>query len=118
MIKRFNKFCLNAWNGKAPLLTVFWGLWFPGQIFIWLLNYILFYLVIFLLGEDAVRSLENLSGPAVIPYIIMGAVQIGIEIFLIRCVWKCSWNVKNRVWGYLARIAIALVVLQYLLMVF
>ena len=86
---------LSYWNGKQKLWKAFWIVGVLGRILI--ATFIIFFT---LLGQSLglTWSILILSFVFILIYIIWSFVSI----------WQCSFNVKNKIWGHLARIFVSM----------
>ncbi len=93
-----NSFLKAAWCGMKPLWLIFW----PFYLF---LHGILFYLDgVVKSGQFTVSSWDMAHFMLFTP----------IAIWAI-CVWRCSVNCSDKIWGVLARLGVASVFLEYLI---
>ena len=94
LTKKFEQFLLSYWNGEQKLWKAFWIIGIIGRIL--LASFVIFFAI---LGKSLglTWSITILSFILVIIYILWSFVSI----------WKCAFNVKNKTWGYAARIFIS-----------
>ena len=87
-----SKVIQSAWNGNERLTLVFWGYYVLGTSGI-----------SFLLGLVLVM-------PVLSDILILrtGVIFLGLTYFIwvVVSVWQCAFNVKNKIYGYIARIIV------------
>lgn len=95
LIDKLDNFLLNYWNGKEKLWKAFWIMGFLFQfIFIFiliLLNYLGLYIGLTWSIKIIIFLISNLY-----------------TIWIFVSIWNCAYNVKNKIWGDLARTIIIL----------
>ena len=95
LFEDLESFLLNYWNGKKKLWQAFWLIGIFGRILLAI------FIVIFTLIGKAIGltwSIGILSLIFILIYIIWSFVSI----------WRCAFNVKNRIWGHIARVFISM----------
>ncbi len=97
-------FFLRAWRGEEPLWRVFWVYGVVVGIVITIV--------------DSVLS-SFIHGIAYAPFFIF---MLAYTVWNIVATWRCAFNAKRRLWGYIARVIMAtssiVVLLSLLLMIF
>ena len=86
---------LSYWNGKQKLWKAFWLIGILGRIIV--ATIIILFSTIFT-SIGLTWSIKILSIIFMISYVIWSFVSI----------WRCAFNVKNKNWGYVARLFITL----------
>ena len=101
------KYILKAWHGEESLKKVFWIYSILGLLlFSFLLNFLQ------LVGVSAEENGHSTNGLLS----LMVALTIGFIVYMIWALgslWKCSFNVKWKWWGYLSRLYILWFVLAF-----
>jgi len=83
---------LSYWNGNAPLYRAFWLVYFLGIGLVRLLSQ-------FILSLD----ITPLT-------IIAFCIFVFYLLFSFIAVWRCAWNTKRKMWGYISRVCVLLTV--------
>ena len=104
-MKKYLKKCLN---GEEKLWKVFWLLNFLGGFIVSLLVTLAVFQFLATPILEITHNNKDLSFLLMhIPSILLGVTGLlfGIwyEIVALISLWKCSWNCKHKIWGYLAR---------------
>ena len=94
-LNKIENFLLSYWNGEQKLWKAFWLM---GFVFQFLFLYFLLFLLYLGLLIGLTWSIK------VTIFIISNIYQIWILV----SVWNCAYNVKNKNWGYVARIIVVL----------
>ena len=93
-------FISRSWKGETKLWKIFWsGILLP-QIIGFLVG---FFVSLYVLGSGADKATANESmrnALTSLPWMIGVCIYY---ILLCICVWRCSFNVKDRPWAYAAR---------------
>ena len=93
---------LSYWNGKQKLWKAFWLIGFVLQ-FVLIIFFGIFNLIGIALGLT--WSIK----------IIIFLINIIYTIWVLVSIWNCAYNVKNKIWGDLSRVIVALnVILLFL----
>jgi hypothetical protein len=104
-VKKYLRKCLK---GEEKLWKVFWLFnIFGGSIISVIGTLAMFQFLIAPIMEVTINDQELSSLIKYIPGILIGTAVvlfcIWFDIVTLISLWKCSWNSKNRIWGYLAR---------------
>ena len=91
----FEKLFLSYWYGEKKLWKAFWLIGMLGRIIV--ATIIILFSTIFT-SIGLTWSIKILSIIFMISYVIWSFVSI----------WRCAFNVKNKNWGYVARLFITL----------
>jgi hypothetical protein len=73
------------WQGEASLVSAYW--------FVGVLGGFLFSVLFYMFLETPIIDLVFIAW---VPYFIFALVSI----------WRCAWNAKRKVWGYIARLIV------------
>ena len=87
---------MAAWNGKEKLWKVFW-------------------LYNFLLGTLLLSAMDYLVGLGTVIEVITYLIVLVWAVWVLVSLWRCAFNAKWRIWGYLARALVVLTVLMAML---
>lgn len=107
------KFIKNCWNGEERLSVVFW-IWgvLVNSILSFLIEIILWpFVFVPLANMQLGRSIESIGYLNILLMIVVisiAIVAIVYEIWVIVSIWRCSWNAKNKYWGWVARMVFIL----------
>ncbi len=83
------------WKGEERLVIVYWGS--------------LAILAAIKLVDLGVERMPDPETVAELGFLwVVGIAQLGAYAFIVVSVWACAFNVKHRLWGYLARIQVAM----------
>ncbi len=104
-MKIFIRKCLK---GEEKLWVVFWLLTIIGNLILSItFMYVLVHLILNPITEITFNNPSFTTFFKYLPALILGAAffifGIWFELFTMISLWKCSWNSKKRIWGYLAR---------------
>ncbi len=92
---------VSALRGEEPLSTVFWKYYVLGIVLMLLLVVLIYFLEVFL-----VVLLPVVFSPVAIASCFYILYQVWVTISL----WRCAFNVRNALWGYLCRAYVLCVV--------
>ena len=95
LINNIEDFLLSYWNGKQKLWKAFWLMGFVFQI-------LLFYFLSFLLY---LGLLIGLTWSIKITIFLLSNIY---TIWILVSIWRCAYNVKNKIWGNLSRVIVIL----------
>ena len=95
LINNIEDFLLSYWNGKQKLWKAFWIMGFVFQI-------LLFYFLSFLLY---LGLLIGLTWSIKITIFLLSNIY---TIWILVSIWRCAYNVKNKIWGNLSRVIVIL----------
>lgn len=99
-------FFKRAWRGEEKLWKVFW--------LYGVLLYTVLSLVFLVLLVPVVLASLMIPAFGLVPFIIMLPYTVWVWV----AVWRCAWNAKWRLWGYVARILVVVVILSTLYSIF
>lgn len=104
-MKKYLRKCVN---GEEKLWIVFWLINILGGFIISVIPSLAIYK--FIIGSVAEITINNpgiLTFLKYLPLILLGIILVifGLwyTVFALVSLWKCSWNTKHKIWGYLAR---------------
>ena len=95
LLNKIESFLLSYWNGEKKLWKAFWLMGFVFQ-------FLFLYFLLFLLY---VGLLIGLTWSIKVTIFIISNIY---QIWILVSVWNCAYNVKNKNWGYVARIMVVL----------
>lgn len=91
------KYILKAWRGEESLRKVFWVYTVLGLLpFSFLLNFLQ------LVGVSAEKNGHSTNGLLSL-MAVLGVIFLVYMVWAVGSLWKCSFNVKWKWWGYLSR---------------
>lgn len=88
-----------AWNGKAPLVRVFWLYYFLGHLTLGALVGV----------TAAILETNGLSSGIII---LATLIVLPYVVWSTWSVWACAFNVKWRPWGYMARAYVVFIIVD------
>ena len=104
-----------GWRGEATLAWVYWGFGFGGGLLLLAIGSFGFLL---LLPYTANEGQSVLVSPIFRAYLLIFAVIYAAYVVASAVmIWRCSFNVSWRGWGYLARAAVVVWLLRLLLFI-
>ncbi len=84
---------LSYWNGNAPLFKAFWFVGFLGGI--------------------VAKVLMKLAATLAVPPLVTLILYCVYLLFSSVSIWRCSWNTGRKLWGYVARLYLVLVLSSF-----
>ncbi len=97
---------LRHWNGRAKLISAFWGHFILGN---------LIFTLIFAIGSRILKAVTEESNVIItIIHILLVVLSVIYYICTVRFIWVCAPNVKYSGYFYITRGLIVLVVLSLL----
>jgi hypothetical protein len=101
-----------GWRGEASLAWAFWGFHFGGGLLLLAIGSFGF---LFLMPFTYNKAQGVLASPIFRAYLLVGVVTyLAYVIASIVMVWRCSFNVGWRGWGYIARVLMFLWLMRLL----
>jgi len=103
-----------GWRGEASLSWVFWNFHFGGGLLLFAVGCFFF---LFLLPFTVQEGRSVLASPVFRAYAaIWLALYLAYVVSSAVMVWRCSSNVSQRAFGYIARVLIVLWLMRLLLL--
>ena len=115
---------LKCWHGEEKLYIVFW-VWgvlvgtfisFVMEFLWWPYGFVPLQNIRF---GKSFESIGYFNLFLLLVILVLGIICLLYWIWVIISIWRCSWNVKNKKWGWAARIVVSLaVVLNFVSIIF
>ena len=106
---------LKCWHGEEKLYIVFW-VWgvlvgtfisFVMEFLWWPYGFVPLQNIRF---GKSFESIGYFNLFLLLVILVLGIICLLYWIWVIISIWRCSWNVKNKKWGWAARIVVSLAV--------